>query len=101
MLFKVIWLIPFQLVTAITLNALELVQDPYGNYVCQYVIDLSGGVFAEAVIQRFYGHICALSVQKFSSNVVEKVWELLCALCLTVIAVHSSFQRRDTPTCPG
>jgi hypothetical protein len=59
-------------VTVITLNALDLVQDPYGNYVCQYIIDLSGGVFADAIIQRFYGNICSLSVQKFSSNVVEK-----------------------------
>ncbi|KAG0196781.1 hypothetical protein BGX33_001286, partial [Mortierella sp. NVP41] len=55
-----------QLVREITYNALTLVQDPYGNYVvhrqpphrCSH--------------RRFIGNVCALSVQKFSSNVMEK-----------------------------
>ncbi len=62
-----------QLVSEITYNALALVQDPFGNYVVQYVLDLSDGLFADAVIRRFVGHVCVLSLQKFSSNVIEKV----------------------------
>ncbi|KAF8604976.1 ARM repeat-containing protein, partial [Ceratobasidium sp. AG-I] len=61
-----------QLVTEITFNALTLVQDPYGNYVVQYILDLNDNRFSDAVIRQFVGNVCALSVQKFSSNVIEK-----------------------------
>lgn len=80
-----------QLVNEITYNALTLVQDPYGNYVrarvvcdftcrltnivqvVQYILDLNDNRFSDGVIRQFTGNICALSVQKFSSNVIEKV----------------------------
>ncbi|KAL0059676.1 hypothetical protein AAF712_013579 [Marasmius tenuissimus] len=61
-----------QLVNEITFNALTLVQDPYGNYVVQYILDLNDNRFSDAVIRQFAGNVCALSVQKFSSNVIEK-----------------------------
>ncbi|KAJ7275587.1 armadillo-type protein [Mycena haematopus] len=61
-----------QLVNEITFNALTLVQDPYGNYVVQYILDLNDNRFSDAVIRQFTGNVCALSVQKFSSNVIEK-----------------------------
>ncbi|KAJ3540621.1 hypothetical protein NMY22_g4221 [Coprinellus aureogranulatus] len=61
-----------QLVNEITFNALTLVQDPYGNYVVQYILDLNDNRFSDGVIRQFLGNICALSVQKFSSNVIEK-----------------------------
>jgi hypothetical protein len=60
------------LVNEITYNALTLVQDPYGNYVVQYILDLNDNRFSDAVIRQFTGNVCALSVQKFSSNVIEK-----------------------------
>ena len=83
-----------QLVTEITYNALTLVQDPYGNYVSnpqiqeiihvlkisqvvQYILDLNENRFSDGVIRQFAGNVCALSVQKFSSNVIEKVCKLL------------------------
>ncbi|CAG8505511.1 3182_t:CDS:10 [Ambispora leptoticha] len=62
----------FQLVNEITYNALTLVQDPFGNYVVQYVLDLGDIRFTDALIRRFIGNVCLLSVQKFSSNVMEK-----------------------------
>ncbi|EPQ30113.1 uncharacterized protein PFL1_02230 [Pseudozyma flocculosa PF-1] len=61
-----------QLVAEITYNALTLVQDPFGNYVVQYVLDLCDQRFTDAVIRQFVGNVCLLSVQKFSSNVIEK-----------------------------
>ncbi|KAF8525221.1 ARM repeat-containing protein [Hysterangium stoloniferum] len=61
-----------QLVQEITYNALTLVQDPYGNYVVQYILDLNDNRFSDGVIRQFTGNVCALSVQKFSSNVIEK-----------------------------
>eukprot|EP01102_Stenamoeba_stenopodia_P013648 TRINITY_DN445_c0_g1_i2.p1 TRINITY_DN445_c0_g1~~TRINITY_DN445_c0_g1_i2.p1 ORF type:complete len:746 (-),score=122.39 TRINITY_DN445_c0_g1_i2:341-2578(-) len=61
-----------QLVKEITSNALTLVQDPYGNYVVQYVLDLPYLGVASALIKKFSGHLSQLSMQKFSSNVIEK-----------------------------
>ena len=83
-----------QLVNEITYNALTLVQDPYGNYVSflhfaswkcvftdpeqvvQYILDLNDNRFSDGVIRQFTGNVCALSVQKFSSNVIEKVYRM-------------------------
>ncbi|KAJ2490106.1 hypothetical protein IWW37_003455 [Coemansia sp. RSA 2050] len=61
-----------QLVDVIITQALQLVQDPFGNYVVQYVLDLNVAAFSEPLIRKFVDHICGLSVQKFSSNVMEK-----------------------------
>ena len=62
-----------QLISEITYNALALVQDPFGNYVVQYILDLQDSRFSDALIRRFINNVCLLSVQKFSSNVIEKV----------------------------
>ncbi|KZV95605.1 ARM repeat-containing protein, partial [Exidia glandulosa HHB12029] len=70
-----------QLVQEITYNALTLVQDPYGNYVVQYILDLNDNRFSDGVIRQFAGNVCALSVQKFSSNVIEK--------CIRVAEPHT------------
>ncbi|EMR09745.1 hypothetical protein PNEG_01930 [Pneumocystis murina B123] len=61
-----------QIAKEITNNALNLVQDPFGNYVVQYILDLGDARFSEPLIHRFIGNVCLLSVQKFSSNVIEK-----------------------------
>ncbi|KAJ1724255.1 hypothetical protein LPJ53_001468 [Coemansia erecta] len=61
-----------QLVNVVIEEALSLVQDPFGNYVVQYVLELGIMEYSEPLIQRFVDHICGLSVQKFSSNVMEK-----------------------------
>ncbi|KUI67963.1 hypothetical protein VM1G_03374 [Cytospora mali] len=60
------------LISRITEHAVTLVQDPFGNYVIQYIIDLSEPIFTEPVVKQFYGRIAQLSRHKFSSNVVEK-----------------------------
>jgi hypothetical protein len=70
-----------QLINEIIANALVLVQDPYGNYVVQYVLDLPFPGLASELARRFIGHIPILSTQKFSSNVVEK--------CLGVADPHT------------
>jgi len=61
-----------QLINEVIANALVLVQDPYGNYVVQYVLDLPFQGLASELARRFLGHIPILSTQKFSSNVIEK-----------------------------
>lgn len=60
------------LIQRITENARVLVQDPFGNYVVQYIIDLNEPTFTEPVVKEFKGCISQLSRHKFSSNVVEK-----------------------------
>jgi hypothetical protein len=53
-------------------NAFTLVQDAFGNYVVQYVLDLKNRFYIAKIIAQLAGHLFELSVQKFSSNVVEK-----------------------------
>ncbi|KAM3423428.1 hypothetical protein BST61_g861 [Cercospora zeina] len=67
-----------QMVDHVVRNAYALVQDPFGNYVVQYILDLSEPCFTEPLCRAFYGEIPALSKQKFSSNVIEK-----CIRCST------------------
>ena len=66
------------LIQRITEHARTLIQDPFGNYVVQYIIDLNESTFTEPVVEMFRGCICQLSRHKFSSNVIEKC--LRCAL---------------------
>ncbi|KAF1970172.1 ARM repeat-containing protein [Bimuria novae-zelandiae CBS 107.79] len=60
------------LVRQITAHSFQLVQDPFGNYVVQYILDLNDMSFTTPLCLGFQGHIAELSKQKFSSNVIEK-----------------------------
>jgi hypothetical protein len=60
------------LIRQISNNAFTLVQDPFGNYVVQYILDLNEPVFTEPLVAMFKGRVGQLSRQKFSSNVIEK-----------------------------
>lgn len=61
-----------KLIHQITQNAYSLVQDAFGNYVLQYIVDLQEPSFTHPLCYSFRGQIPTLSKQKFSSNVVEK-----------------------------
>jgi hypothetical protein len=50
-------------------------QDPYGNYVVQYVLDRCSSDEIRPVTSCPLGRIASLSVQKYSSNVIEKCLE--------------------------
>eukprot|EP01017_Pseudomicrothorax_dubius_P030914 TRINITY_DN3892_c0_g1_i2.p1 TRINITY_DN3892_c0_g1~~TRINITY_DN3892_c0_g1_i2.p1 ORF type:complete len:304 (-),score=44.89 TRINITY_DN3892_c0_g1_i2:116-1027(-) len=67
------------LVAAVVDCTIQLVQDQYGNYVVQYVLDFDS-VDLKAEKERISGllkpHLVNLSRQKFSSNVVEKLLRL-------------------------
>ncbi|KZL69709.1 RNA-binding protein (pumilio domain-containing protein) [Colletotrichum tofieldiae] len=60
------------LIAKITDHAPILVQDPFGNYVVQYIIDLNEPSFTEPIVRMFQNRIGQLSRHKFSSNVIEK-----------------------------
>lgn len=61
-----------KLISQITDHAYHLVQDPFGNYVLQYIVDLQEAIFTNPLCYTFQGQIPQLSKQKFSSNVIEK-----------------------------
>ena len=60
------------LVDKIVENSVALVQDAFGNYVVQYVIDLNDFSINSRLAQIFILNMKKLSTQKFSSNVIEK-----------------------------
>lgn len=62
-----------QLIGEIISNALVLIADPFGNYVIQYIIEMPLEGVMEATINALLGHIAELSMQKHSSNVLEKI----------------------------
>ena len=67
-------------------------QDPFGNYVVQYVLELGYADASIAVMNNLFGHYCDLAQQKFSSNVVEKCLKLggsqLNEVCLSVLCTQ-------------
>ncbi|CAD7936389.1 unnamed protein product [Amoebophrya sp. A25] len=58
-------------------STLELVQDPYGNYVVQHLLATTkpseDDFVLPQMIERLKDHVLDLCQQKFSSNVLEKV----------------------------
>lgn len=63
------------LVLRIVDKSLELMQDAYGNYVVQYVLDVCSDDDVQAVCESVAGKVNLLAIQKFSSNVMEKCLE--------------------------
>lgn len=63
------------LVRRIVDKSLELMQDAYGNYVVQYVLDVCSDEDVHAVCESVIGKVNLLAIQKFSSNVMEKCLE--------------------------
>ncbi|RDX58339.1 putative pumilio-like 7, chloroplastic, partial [Mucuna pruriens] len=61
-----------KLVTEICKHGLFLSQDPFGNYVVQYVIETDTVTASAKLLGQFRGNYVTLSAQKFSSHVVEK-----------------------------
>lgn len=61
------------LVNHILSCCLEIVQDPFGNYVLQYVLDENDSKINDTIAIAFLPHVVHLCINKFSSNVMEKV----------------------------
>jgi CRISPR/Cas system-associated endonuclease Cas3-HD len=57
-------------------NALEVVQSPFGNYAVQHAFQEWGFKTCESIVNAIINNIVSLSMQKYSSNVVEKCLEL-------------------------
>lgn len=50
----------------------QLVQDQYGNYVIQHILEHGKPQDKALIISKVIGHTLQLSKHKFASNVVEK-----------------------------
>eukprot|EP01129_Flabellula_baltica_P011985 TRINITY_DN5343_c0_g1_i1.p1 TRINITY_DN5343_c0_g1~~TRINITY_DN5343_c0_g1_i1.p1 ORF type:complete len:506 (+),score=96.54 TRINITY_DN5343_c0_g1_i1:358-1875(+) len=63
-----------QLTQAVISNARQLVQNPYANYVVQYVLENNYEIrdLPLSILQKMRGRLISFSKQKFSSNVIEK-----------------------------
>ncbi|KAL4346632.1 hypothetical protein GQ457_17G004130 [Hibiscus cannabinus] len=67
-----------KLLEEISANGLLLAQDAYGNYVVQFILELKIPSATSTLTSQFEGNYVHLSLQKFSSHVVEK-----CLIVLT------------------
>lgn len=56
-------------------NAIEMAQNPYGNYAVQIVLDTYPLTLITGIIEMLKGRIVNLSLIKFSSNVIERCIE--------------------------
>ena len=74
-------------------NALTLMQNPFGNYVIQYVMEHGSRHDANSLAECTFGNIPLLMCQKFSSNVIEKLFayadEDMCTRMVNEV-IHSS-----------
>lgn len=53
-------------------DVIELIQDPFGNYAVQYVLEIWGEKVYSQFTSQLKGRVASLSMQKFSSNVLAK-----------------------------
>ncbi|TKY51004.1 Pumilio-like 9 [Spatholobus suberectus] len=60
-----------QLVNEIIPNAMVLAEDPYGNYVMQFLVKLKISAINAVLISRLCNNYFRLSTNKYASNVVE------------------------------
>lgn len=57
-------------------NCIDIIQSPYGNYAIQHLIEQFGIDKAIKIFEKICDNISSFSMQKFSSNVVEKCVEI-------------------------
>lgn len=75
-----------QILSTVLTGTLRLVQDPFANYVVQFILDQQGELkkragcentnYTNQIIRQMLHHVADLSCNKFSSNVVEKCLKL-------------------------
>lgn len=66
-------------------NCLEIIQNPFGNYIIQHILEEWGPEICKDVTKHIHQNIISLSMQKFSSNVVEKCMDLIDEVTIILI----------------
>ena len=56
-------------------NCVQLMQDPFGNYAIQHMLEKWNWTACKGVLQQVRGRLVQLSSQKFASNTVERLLE--------------------------
>lgn len=64
-----------QLCSRLVRSCLQLMQDPFGNYAIQHMLETWGWEACEGVLEQVSGRLAQLSSQKFASNTVERLLE--------------------------
>jgi Pumilio-family RNA binding repeat len=64
-----------QLMLAIASHTLQFVKNPFANYVVQFILRMRVERISAIVNQALISDLVGLSMQKFSSNVIEKCLE--------------------------
>lgn len=65
------------LMNIIISNGLEIIQNPFGNYIIQYIFELWGFEIGKPLLELLINNVISLSMQKYSSNVIEKCIDML------------------------
>jgi len=66
-----------KILECVSLNGIDIIQNPFGNYIIQYMLDSWGVCSCASIINVIADNIVTLSLQKFSSNVVEKCLDMI------------------------
>jgi hypothetical protein len=66
-----------RIINILKTRCLEISQNQFGNYVIQFLIEEWGINFCNEIVSKIIENICKLSMQKYSSNVSEKIIELI------------------------
>jgi hypothetical protein len=66
-----------KILSLIQKNCLEIIQNAFGNYIIQHILDEWGPEICKDVTKVIQQNIISLSMQKFSSNVVEKCMDII------------------------
>jgi len=64
-----------QILNLILKKGINIIQNSFGNYMIQHIFALWGPVVCKGIINIIKANVMSLSIQKFSSNVVEKCFE--------------------------
>jgi len=65
-----------RILDAVITHCLEIVQNPFGNYIIQEAFEKWGFETCKEIVKIIHQNIISLSNQKYSSNVVEKSIEI-------------------------
>ncbi len=68
------------IINKLTEDCIEIIQNPFGNYIIQYTLDLWGAETCSYILQVIEQNLVTLSMQKYSSNVVEKCFDMISAV---------------------
>ncbi len=65
------------LIVELIKNLDKLINDEFGNFVIQQIISMKSEEYNEKIFNYLRNHLITLSKLKYSSNVIDKVFQIL------------------------